>query len=317
LRFNLLREFLVMKHQKIWSGITVILVTTLLGTTGSTTLSSKAIASNNNQGEEIAKVKTSPFEEEQSNQIATVYSYKIGNSAAATLYVRSIPILTFLEKPDTTNNSLDPSFQAQQIADKINQLTESQLENSDLTVSWEAKSKSFLLKFNGQILTHINDQIKSADSTNNLAEDALNVTNRLRRLLTDSPPLDSIAGFPNQQIPVQLSSSPKPTSPAPKTNVLKTLRGLASWYGPGFHGRRTASGQRFNQNALTAAHRSLPFGTKVRVTNVNNGRSTVVRINDRGPYSGRRIIDLSAGAARAIGLYSSGVGHVKLEVLAR
>jgi rare lipoprotein A len=86
--------------------------------------------------------------------------------------------------------------------------------------------------------------------------------------------------------------------------------GPASWYGPGFHGRRTASGEIFNTNELTAAHRSLPFGTRVRVTNQRTGRSTVVRINDRGPYAHGRIIDLSRASAEAIGL--SGVASVSL-----
>ncbi|AWN44044.1 septal ring lytic transglycosylase RlpA family protein [Methylobacterium durans] len=86
--------------------------------------------------------------------------------------------------------------------------------------------------------------------------------------------------------------------------------GVASWYGPGFHGRRTANGERFNTHALTAAHRSLPFGTQVRVTNKSNGRSVVVRINDRGPFVGGRVIDLSNASARAIGV--SGVAKVSL-----
>lgn len=74
---------------------------------------------------------------------------------------------------------------------------------------------------------------------------------------------------------------------------------VASWYGPGFHGRKTASGERFNQHAMTAAHKTLPFGTKVRVT--YKGRSVIVRINDRGPFTRGRTIDLSKAAARAIG----------------
>jgi rare lipoprotein A len=78
--------------------------------------------------------------------------------------------------------------------------------------------------------------------------------------------------------------------------------GVASWYGPGFHGHRTANGERFNTGALTAAHRSLPFGTRVRVTCGRTGRSVVVRINDRGPYAFGRIIDLSYASARAIGM---------------
>ena len=90
----------------------------------------------------------------------------------------------------------------------------------------------------------------------------------------------------------------------------KAASGMASWYGPGSHGRRTASGETFNANALTAAHRTLPFGTRVRVANKRTGRSVVVRINDRGPYAHGRIIDLSQAAAQAIGV--SGVAQVSL-----
>ncbi len=97
--------------------------------------------------------------------------------------------------------------------------------------------------------------------------------------------------------------------------VTQTQRGTASWYGPGFHGRRTASGETFDQNALTAAHPSLPFGTRARVTNHANGESVVVRINDRGPYAHGRVIDLSREAAEDIGLTAAGVGRVTIEVL--
>ena len=93
------------------------------------------------------------------------------------------------------------------------------------------------------------------------------------------------------------------------------LRGEASYYGPGFHGKKTANGERFNMHALTAAHKTLPFGTRVRVTNLDNGKSVVVRINDRGPYKKGRIIDLSVAAAKKIGMMGSGVAKVKLVVL--
>lgn len=93
------------------------------------------------------------------------------------------------------------------------------------------------------------------------------------------------------------------------------LASNASWYGPGFHGRRTASGEIFNQNALTAAHRSLPFGTRVLVTNLNNLRSVVVMINDDGPHIAGRVIDLSKAAAAQIGMLSSGTAPVRLQVL--
>jgi rare lipoprotein A len=92
-------------------------------------------------------------------------------------------------------------------------------------------------------------------------------------------------------------------------------QGEASYYGHELAGNRTASGERFNPNALTAAHRSLPLGTKLRVTNMANGRSVIVRINDRGPFVGRRIIDMSLGAAREIQMVRSGKAQVKLEIL--
>ena len=94
-----------------------------------------------------------------------------------------------------------------------------------------------------------------------------------------------------------------------------TLSGTASWYGPGIHGRQTANGERYDMYGLTAAHRALPFGTKVRVTNRTNGKSVVVRINDRGPYVGERVIDLSRGAAQAVSMIDTGVVPVKLDVL--
>ena len=92
-------------------------------------------------------------------------------------------------------------------------------------------------------------------------------------------------------------------------------RGTASWYGPGFHGRKTASGERFNSSDMTAAHRSLPFGTKLKVVNEDNGRSVVVRVNDRGPFAHRRIIDLAKGPAQALGLTSDGTAYVSLHII--
>jgi rare lipoprotein A len=89
--------------------------------------------------------------------------------------------------------------------------------------------------------------------------------------------------------------------------------GLASYYGPGFHGRRTANGEIFNQYAQTAAHRDLPFGTWLKVTNRENNRSTCVRINDRGPYVGGRVLDVSKGVAARLGFIRQGVTEVEWE----
>ncbi|MCY1288399.1 rare lipoprotein A [compost metagenome] len=91
--------------------------------------------------------------------------------------------------------------------------------------------------------------------------------------------------------------------------------GKASYYGRAHHGKKTASGERFDQHALTAAHRSLPFGTRVRVTNLNNDRSVVVRINDRGPYARGRIIDVSRQAAEQLGMLKAGVIPVRVQSL--
>jgi len=92
--------------------------------------------------------------------------------------------------------------------------------------------------------------------------------------------------------------------------------GKASYYGDRHHGKKTANGERFDQHALTAAHRSLPFGSKVLVTNLNNGKTVVVRINDRGPYARGRIIDLSKKAAVQIDMVRAGVVPVRVQQLA-
>lgn len=111
------------------------------------------------------------------------------------------------------------------------------------------------------------------------------------------------------------ASSPPPIAAAPVEPVPAHQNGhvtLASWYGPGFVGHTTSNGERFNDRAMTAASKSLPLGSHVRVTNISNGKSVVVRINDRGPYVRGRGLDLSRGAAEKIGLKNKGVGAVKI-----
>ena len=103
-----------------------------------------------------------------------------------------------------------------------------------------------------------------------------------------------------------LSDPPKP---------IKTWVGNASWYGPGFNGRKTANGEIFDTEALTAAHPHLPFGSLVRVVNTRTGKFELVRINDRGPYQEGREIDVSYRVARKIGLLHAGVGRVRLELM--
>ena len=109
---------------------------------------------------------------------------------------------------------------------------------------------------------------------------------------------------------------PPPRFPvAPPLVVGFTAEGIASWYGPGFRGRRTSSGERFDPGELTAAHGDWAFGTRVRVTLLTTDKSVVVRINDRFPPYKGRLIDLSRGAARAIGLIGPGTGEVRVEVV--
>jgi len=104
-----------------------------------------------------------------------------------------------------------------------------------------------------------------------------------------------------------------PPVPAPESRVAQT--GIASWYGPGFHGQATASGVIYNQYDLTAAHQTLPLGSRVMVTNLNNGKSIEVRVNDRGPFAKGRIIDLSHAAAQSIDMVGPGTAPVRIEVI--
>jgi rare lipoprotein A len=107
------------------------------------------------------------------------------------------------------------------------------------------------------------------------------------------------------------STAPRTIYPSGKKYV------TASWYGPKFNGRPTSSGERFNMYAMTCAHKDYPFGTRLRVTNPDNGKSVVVTVNDRGPFVRGRDLDLSYGAAREIGLIGKGVGRVKIEHIGR
>ena len=116
--------------------------------------------------------------------------------------------------------------------------------------------------------------------------------------------------------PVRPASAVDITTIEPAEPATRTLgSGIASYYGRRFHGRPTANGERFDMHELTAAHRTLPFGSRVNVTNPRTGRSVVVRINDRGPFVRGRVLDLSRAAAEEIGIIRSGHGNVELELL--
>ncbi|HEY9597693.1 MAG TPA: septal ring lytic transglycosylase RlpA family protein, partial [Cyanophyceae cyanobacterium] len=275
--------------------------------------------------------------------VAKIHAYELEGRQAAILYVRSIPVLTFFGShqiaandtkmgeatarqktvsdvpvsentasrmhsnrgSDVNQSENDPVWRATAVAARLNQLSRDNSDADAITVRWKADCNCYSINVNNEELVEINQQTVLPDTTRNLAEDALQATNRLRRLMGNAPPLQEIAGKPAERAVAQVSLGA----------IRFQVTGIASWYGPGFHGRPSASGERYNQNAMTAAHRSLPFGTNVQVTNLNNGRSVVVRINDRGPYARGRIIDLSAAAARVLGVMQTGIAPVKIEVL--
>lgn len=149
---------------------------------------------------------------------------------------------------------------------------------------------------------------------------AATTTDATNEAVSDAQFANSFAKFENlpaagtiPQGAVDLDTFDPPIEQQPAASPLGS--GVASYYGRRFHGRLTANGERFDMHALTAAHRTLPFGSLVRVTNPRNGRQVTVRINDRGPFVGNRTIDLSRAAARQIGLISRGHGRVELELL--
>lgn len=269
-----------------------------------------------------------------SNSITRIFPHLSGSSTAATLYVRNIPLVTFLgeekqennpsihnffthqairqgEVPNVNQSEKDPVWRAAITAEQIEQL--SIQDAAKITAAWDSDRKTYIIKAGDRELLTIDQKNILPDSTKDIDEDALQATNRLRRLVGGASPL-KMSDIRSRPQAVQMAYA-TPAGVAATGNVIRQYRGMASWYGPGFHGRRTANGERFNQNAMTAAHRSLPFGTQVRVTNNNNGRSVVVRINDRGPFIRGRIIDLSRSAASNIGMLGSGVAPVTVEVL--
>jgi rare lipoprotein A len=129
------------------------------------------------------------------------------------------------------------------------------------------------------------------------------------------PPQPAPHPQPPGQPPVQQPPAQHPQQNPPAVTGEYTEEGIASWYGVPFNGHRTSNGEIFDMHQLTAAHRTLPFNSMIRVTNLNNGQQTTVRINDRGPFVAGRIIDLSNAAAKAVGMIGTGTANVRLEMV--
>jgi rare lipoprotein A len=263
-----------------------------------------------------------------------IHPHTLNGRNAATVYVRNIPVLTFLAQGKPSNNqkpksanvvklpssaenvianpltSADPVERATAVAALINQFNRDGLDAKEIVPAFE--SGSYIIKLGKQTKLKFDSGLVFSDTSRNQAGDVLQAANLLRRLVGNATPVSVVANAPAR------SSSPGRVAArigsSPATNFAS---GFASWYGPGFHGAMSASGERFNANAMTAAHRNLPFGTQVKVTNMDNGRSVVVRINDRGPFIHNRVLDVSEGAARVIGLVNSGVAPIRMEVLSR
>jgi len=242
-----------------------------------------------------------------------IAAHTLEGERIAILHVNNLPVLTFVAGDATAKaisdgaTSDDLVNRAESVARAIDTFYQANGDPHAIGVRWDDTAEEYELTLDDEDLVAINQVVRYSNPTGQLQTDALQAANRLRNLLGASEELTEVEGAPE----------PEPTAAA-RTNwgVVSSFSGVASWYGPGFHGRSTASGERFNRNAMTAAHRTLPFGTRVLVTNVSNNRQVVVRINDRGPFSGGRVIDLSEGAAREIGLHLAGVGTVRVEVLA-
>jgi rare lipoprotein A len=363
-RFNIGR----MNQKYLW---TVVVFATVFGVPSvgrAQTTQQKAPTSSSVASTDVVKVGEyqSPTQKPASNAdvVTQIHTHEVAGRQAATLYIRNIPVLTFVGQKsvasaetkvgaidhqknvqlvstnatspikvasnganldiNTQANATkdDPVQRASVVAAKVNQLIWDKVDASKITVSWKAgdtnaqpgqqASDRYIIKANGKELVEMNGDTQLADTTNNRSKDALQATNRLRRLIGNASPLSEIADLPAKS-PISLPNLPQQIA----RRVRSTARGMASYYGYDGSGSRTATGERFNPEGMTAAHRSLPFGTRVRVTNTRNGRSVVVRINDRGPFIRGRVIDLSVAAARILGMMGSGVAPVRIEVIGR
>lgn len=213
----------------------------------------------------------------------------------------------------------NPLARATAIAAELNRFAQvNGTEAAEFTPDWDEEQGVYVVKLGGpselgganRTLITLDAQTRFSNTTGDADEDIRQSINRLRRLMNPSAEakIEEISAAEIARL------RPEP-DPEPVASGYMFGEGWASWYGPGFHGRLTANGEIYNQNAMTAAHKSLPFGTLVRVTNLNNGLSAVVRINDRGPYIHGREIDLSAAAAQVVGAVQSGVAPVRMEIL--
>ncbi|MEA5478852.1 septal ring lytic transglycosylase RlpA family protein [Pseudanabaena galeata UHCC 0370] len=322
--------------------------------------------SNSSNSLKVGETRSQSLTRTKDDSIARIHTHKLNGKNAATVYVRGIPVVTYIESEEsaksatektanTTSDSLktkgetkknsesvklpasttnlepsnsdspaksaddssenlltsaNPVERATAAAALINQLNRDGLDANKIIPAW--KNGNYVIKLGDRAMLKFDQQAVFPGSLQNQTQDVLESANLLRRLLGRANPVVEVVNAPKPKIAARSTSTP-----ALNNRIVGVMSGMASWYGPGFDGNYSASGEIFRASELTAAHPSLPFGTLVRVVNMDNNQSVVVRINDRGPYIHGRVIDISTAAANVIGLISSGVAPVRLEVLSK
>jgi rare lipoprotein A len=320
-------------------------------------------AANASNSLKVGETRSQSLTRTKDDAIARIHTHKLNGKNAATVYVRGIPVVTYIESeesakstsentvsdslktkgetkknsesvklPATTVNSepsksdspakssddssenlltsSNPIERATAAAALINQLNRDGLDANKIIPAW--KNGNYVIKLGDRGMLKFDQQAVFPESLQNQTQDILESANLLRRLLGGAEPVLEVVNAPKPKLAARSSATP-----ALNSQIVGVMSGMASWYGPGFDGNYSASGEVFNASELTAAHLTLPFGTLVRVVNMDNNQSVVVRINDRGPYMHDRVIDISTAAANVIGLISSGVAPVRLEVLSK
>lgn len=236
---------------------------------------------------------------------STLYTHRMDAQEVVTVYLKDLPLISFVEHPE-----LDPPLlRASSLVAQLNQLAQSPQQDYEISLRVEEQTQEpdppwghYSIQIDDQQLLSLDRGILLAGETSSTAV-ALTATNRLRRLLLQVPPLQTAPPLPQDLQPDPPAAATVVGAAEESTSGFKD-EGYASWYGHGQH-----------SHDLTAAHRKLPFGTKVRVTNLENGKATVVTINDRGPFLKGRVIDLSRAAAQTLDMIHSGVVPVQIEVV--
>ncbi|MGQ9866182.1 MAG: septal ring lytic transglycosylase RlpA family protein [Pseudanabaenaceae cyanobacterium] len=267
------------------------------------------------------------------DSLTRVVPHTENGRAAATVFLRGLPVITYLGpvgEPSATGDVKvanpvtrvkvagtdtlpglaavpDPTERAAIAAATFTEFARSGLAADGVTAVWE--DGAFWLRLGDRAQFVLEEGVQLPNTTGDRERDALQMANLLRRLLGNAAPLSRVANAPPRPAAPAVASVPAVGQPR------RVFAGLASWYGPGLYGRPTATGRPLTRDSFHAAHPYLPLGTTVRITHTANGRSTVLRIEDRGPFHGNRLLDITEAAARALGMISAGLVTVRVEVL--